>query len=177
MTPNARRWSRSRGNIPAPSGWIATAKVVRQIAALISAANEISGDGFLPHDPAWVRLNEMTFEFEGAGAPARLLAIMESYNINDVNVRLTVVLDLIAGSLHPEQRLDSEALTVLAASGRAELLECLCLSAHVFATHVPRTELRQALVTAWREADGVMKENLEYVLRREGFTKMRSMWI
>jgi hypothetical protein len=149
--------------------------VDKKIYALISAANEMTSADSL--GPAQVKLYGMTCDLIGTGTQRRLQAIKESYRINDPIIRLTVVGDLIGGVPGISNRLDSEALTVLASSDREELWDYLCQSAHIFARYVSRAELRRSLVTAWRKAKGVAKENLEYTLRRQGFGKVFSQWM
>jgi hypothetical protein len=114
------------------------------------------------------------------GVPARLFAIKGSHGM-DAFTRIGLVAHLTVGaalgSLSAQEPIHGPVSVLLSESPNPSDWECLCELSHIFAGKVPRGDLRRALVKVWRKADGVLKKDIAYTLRRRGFVRLGSWWL
>lgn len=132
-------------------------------------------DGFL-HEPGQVLGGFIVDTICRMGVPARLYAIKESKGM-DSFIRIGIVANLTVGGLRDQEQSHGPVLVLLSESSNPDDWDCLCELSHIFEGKVSRADLRGALVKVWRKADGVLKENIAYTLRRRGFARIGPWWL
>jgi hypothetical protein len=144
---------------------------------IVELANASTLPDGMTDDAMQIKCLEATLGLCRDGLQARLAALDESLRIKDMFARHRVVGDIVSGRAIDAEGIEREAIWHMANSCRSEHWDLLAELAIVFERSVTRGEFKSALVTAWKKAGGVTKENLAYSLRRRGFNHFFGVWI
>ncbi len=112
-----------------------------------------------------------------AGPSTRLSALHKSREIQDPFTRFGLAANLVCRVSSRREGIETQALRSLSASDNESDWELLVHIAGALSRGAPRPELRRALVTASRKAQGTLRRDLEYTLRRNGFHWILGIWI
>jgi len=112
-----------------------------------------------------------------AGPSTRLNALLRCKEIQDAFTRICWAPHLVCGEPDRREGIETDALHSLSESDQESDWELLVHIAGALSRGAPRPNLRRALVTASRKAQGVLRRDLEYTLRRNGFRRVLGIWI
>lgn len=122
-------------------------------------------------------LDNVVDELCQLGIDARLACLKSVYRVHELAARMELAARLIAAEPSLYDGIYREAVVELSGSGRRDDIYLLSEMVYIFDGRVPRLVLKSALVRAWKNAAGVLRENLESDLRRRGYRRLFGIWL